>query len=179
MQVLLPTYALAAAVVLVLTGCAGAAPGGSSTASAFAQLAPTRGSTTSGQVRFAQAGGKVVVSGEVRGLKPNAEHGFHVHEKGDCSSGDGMSTGGHFNPTNAPHGRHGAGTHHAGDLPSLRADANGIASFRFESTTIGIGSGAADILGKGLIVHRDPDDYKTQPTGNAGPRLACAVIEKA
>jgi Cu-Zn family superoxide dismutase len=130
-------------------------------------------------VTFTPQGGKVIVSGEIRGLKPNAEHGFHVHEKGDCSSGDGMSTGGHYNPSGAPHGQHGAGTHHAGDLPSLKADGSGVAKFSFDSTTLNVGSGPADVIGKGLIVHRDADDYKTQPTGNAGPRLACAVIQKA
>ena len=146
---------------------------------ASAQLQSTIGNPTSGSVNFVQAGNKVLVSGEVRGLKPNAEHGFHVHEKGDCSSGDGMSTGGHFNPTGAPHGSHGAGMHHAGDLPSLKADAAGVAKFSFESSMIAVGSGVTDIVGKGLIVHRDPDDYKTQPTGNAGPRLACAVIARS
>jgi Cu-Zn family superoxide dismutase len=143
---------------------------------ATAQLQPTTGNTTSGSVSFVQKGNKVLVSGEIRGLKPNAEHGFHVHEKGDCSSGDGMSAGGHFNPTGAPHGSHGMGMHHTGDLPSLKADAGGIARFSFESGSVAVGSGVTDVVGKGLIVHRDPDDYKTQPTGNAGPRLACAVI---
>ncbi|MDI1340136.1 superoxide dismutase family protein [Polaromonas sp.] len=143
---------------------------------ATAQLQPTTGNATSGSVSFVQVGNKVLVSGEIRGLKPNAEHGFHVHEKGDCSSGDGMSAGGHFNPTGAPHGSHGMGMHHTGDLPSLKADAGGVARFNFESGSLAVGSGVTDIVGKGLIVHRDPDDYKTQPTGNSGPRLACAVI---
>jgi Cu-Zn family superoxide dismutase len=145
---------------------------------ATAQLQPTRGNHTSGEVRFVQRGERVLVSGEVRGLKPNAEHGFHVHEKGDCSSGDGMSAGGHFNPDGHRHGAHGRGEHHAGDLPSLRADAQGVARFNFESSTIAVGSGSNDVVGRGLIVHRDPDDYTTQPTGNAGPRLACAVITR-
>lgn len=143
---------------------------------ATAKLQPTTGNTASGSVSFVQSGNRVLVSGEVRGLKPGAEHGFHVHEKGDCSSGDGMSTGGHFNPTGAPHGAHGMGMHHTGDLQSLKADASGVARFSFESSTIAVGSGVTNVVGKGLIVHRDPDDYKTQPTGNAGPRLACAVI---
>jgi Cu-Zn family superoxide dismutase len=120
----------------------------------------------------------VLVSGEVRGLKPNADHGFHVHEKGDCASPDGMSAGGHFNPTGAPHGNHDAGPHHAGDLRMLTADANGVAKFSYESATVSVGSGAADVVGKGLIVHRDPDDFKTQPTGNSGARLACGVIAR-
>lgn len=157
-----------------LAGCA--APRGPA---ATASLQPTTGNSASGTVRFVQAGRLVLVSGEVRGLKPNAEHGFHVHEKGDCSSGDGMSTGGHFNPDGKAHGQHAQGAHHAGDLPSLKANANGVATFSFESSTITLGSGNADVVGKGLIVHRDPDDYKTQPTGNAGPRLACAVVIKS
>lgn len=163
----------AGAALLTLAGCA-AFDGPSATA----QLQPTRGNSTSGEVRFVQRGERVLVSGEVRGLKPGAEHGFHVHEKGDCSSGDGMSTGGHFNPGGHPHGAHGRGMHHAGDLPSLKADAQGVARFSFESSTISVGRGSTDIVGRGLIVHRDPDDYTTQPTGNAGPRLACAVITR-
>ena len=159
-----------------LAGCAGL--GNDPTATA--ELQPTAGNTVTGKVHFMQhKHGMVKVSGQISGLKPNSEHGFHIHEKGDCSSGDGMSTGGHFNPGGKPHGAHGKGEHHAGDLPSLKADANGVASFSFESTTIAVGRGAADVIGRGLIVHRDPDDYTTQPTGNSGPRLACAVIHKS
>jgi Cu-Zn family superoxide dismutase len=173
MKMILPA---AAAAALFLAGCA--ATGGPGP-HAVANLAPTAGNATSGMVHFtAVGGGRVRVAGEVRGLRPNLEHGFHVHEKGDCSSPDAMSAGGHFNPTNAPHGRHGSGGHHAGDLPSLRANASGVASFSFESSTIALGTGPADVLGKGLVVHRDPDDYTTQPTGNSGARLACAVITR-
>jgi Cu-Zn family superoxide dismutase len=160
--------------VVALAGCA--TPEGPK---ATANLQPTTGNTASGTVRFVQSGKNVLVSGEVRGLKPNAEHGFHVHEKGDCSSRDGMGTGGHFNPDGKPHGQHSHGTHHAGDLPSLKANATGVATFSFDSSAITLGSGNADVVGKGLIVHRDPDDFKTQPTGNSGPRLACAVIAKS
>jgi Cu-Zn family superoxide dismutase len=158
--------------VLALGACAGTA----TAPRAVAQLQSTTGNTASGSVTFTQSGGKVLVSGMVSGLKPNAEHGFHLHEKGDCSGGDGMAAGGHFNPAGQPHGRHAGMAQHAGDLPSLKADANGVARFSFESTGISVGSGAGDILGRGLIVHRDPDDYTTQPTGNSGPRLACAVV---
>lgn len=168
MRVLVPLAAAA-----LLSACA--TPTGPA---ASAQLQPTRGNATSGEVRFTQQGDKVLVSGEVRGLKPNAEHGFHVHEKGDCTSGDGMSTGGHFNPMGRMHGPHGRGEHHVGDLPSLKADAYGVAHLSFESSSISVGSGSSDVVGRGLIVHRDPDDYTTQPTGNAGPRLACAVISR-
>ena len=168
------TSLILSAAGLALAGCAsfGGGPG------AVATLAPTAGNTTSGSVQFTQKGDRVQVSGEVRGLKPNAEHGFHVHEKGDCSAPDATSAGGHYNPGGRPHGRHGAGAHHTGDLPSLKADANGVARFSFESASISVGAGAGDITGRGLIVHRDPDDYTTQPTGNAGARLACAVITR-
>ena len=151
--------------------------GGGATASAL--LAPTTGNTARGTVTFTQMGDKVRVSAQLTGLKPNAEHGFHVHEKGDCSSGDGMSAGGHFNPAAKPHGNyHAGGERHAGDMPNVKSDAQGNASATFETTGMTIGGGAADIVGRGLIVHRDPDDYKSQPAGNAGPRLACAVIRK-
>jgi Cu-Zn family superoxide dismutase len=162
----------------VIVGCA--AMGGSGTGpSASASLEPTKGNSVKGSVSFTQSGDKVRVSAQVSGLKPGAEHGFHVHEKGDCSSGDGMSAGGHFNPAGKSHGNyHAGGDRHAGDLPNLKADASGNASATYEVGGITVGSGAADIVGKGLIVHRDPDDYKSQPAGNAGPRLACAVIAK-
>jgi Cu-Zn family superoxide dismutase len=146
---------------------------------AVANLQATKGNTVTGTVQFSKSGSKVLVAGEVLGLKPGAVHGFHIHEKGDCSSGDGVSAGGHFNPTAKAHGSHDHGEHHAGDLPSLTADASGKAKFRFETDSITVGSGATDIIGRGLIVHRDPDDFKTQPTGNSGPRVACAVITKA
>jgi superoxide dismutase, Cu-Zn family len=160
------------AAALLLAACASTPSGPTATA----QLQPTRGSAVSGTVTFVQQGDMVVVSGEVTGLKPNAEHGFHVHDKGDCSSGDGMSAGGHFNPLSAAHGGHHTTTHHVGDLPSLETNASGIARFYFESPSIAVGTGDSNIVGRSLIVHRDPDDFTTQPTGNAGPRLACAVI---
>jgi Cu-Zn family superoxide dismutase len=167
------------AVVALSAGCAQMGLGGGGGATAVANLEPTKGNTTKGRVTFTQQGERVRVTAQLSGLKPNAEHGFHVHEKGDCSSGDGMSAGGHFNPASRPHGNyHAGGERHAGDLPNVKADGSGNATASFETTGITIGSGAADIVGKGLIVHRDPDDYKSQPAGNAGPRLACAVIAK-
>ncbi|MCE2680805.1 MAG: superoxide dismutase family protein [Burkholderiales bacterium] len=158
--------------VCLLAGCATQGKG----PVASAQLTPTKGNTTSGTVLFTQTHSTVLVSADIQGLKPNSAHGFHVHDKGDCSSGDGMSTGGHFNPNGQVHGAHGGGAHHAGDFPSLMADANGNAKLTFESSTITLDAGITNIIGRGLIVHRDPDDFKTQPTGNSGPRLACAVI---
>ena len=166
-------FALGAAAALAIAGCA--SMGLTHRPSAVANLEPTSGNSAKGTATFTQEGDAVHVRATLSGLKAGAEHGFHVHEKGDCSSGDGMSAGGHFNPASKPHGPQET-EHHAGDMPNLKADGYGNATASFTLRGVSIGSGAADIVGKGLIVHRDPDDYKTQPTGNAGPRLACAVI---
>jgi Cu-Zn family superoxide dismutase len=159
----------------LLGGCATMGGGGSS---ATAQLQPTRGNSVTGNVTFTQKGDKVLVAANVSGLKPNQEHGFHVHEKGDCSSGDGMSAAGHFNPKGSPHGHPSTQAHHAGDMPNLKADAYGNASMTAELDIITVSEGPTSVVGRGLIVHAQPDDYKSQPVGNAGARMACAVIQK-
>jgi len=166
-----PVFSAVAAAVL-LGACASAPV---EPLRATAQLQPTKGSKTFGEATFEQAGGKVHVLVNVQGLKPGQEHGFHIHEVGDCSSGDGMSTKGHFNPYGKPHAHPGSG--HAGDLPALKAEKNGRAKLDVMLEGMTIGSGPGDIVGRGLIVHADPDDYKTQPTGNAGARIACGVIK--
>ena len=161
-------------VSVLATACASYSIGPTATA----RLEATKGNAVSGLVKFTQRGEKVMITGEISGLRPNGEHGFHIHDKGDCSSGDGMSAGGHFNPNAKAHGAHENTEHHAGDLVSLKADVAGVAKFSYESAGISVGSGAIDVVGRGLIVHRDADDFKTQPTGNSGPRMACAVIVK-
>ena len=145
--------------------------------SAIAQLQPTQGSSATGTVSFTQKGNRVGVEAKVSGLTPGT-HGFHIHEKGDCSSGDGMSAGGHFNPTGKPHGNPTAPDHHTGDMPMLVADASGNASLSTELGAMTVGSGTTDIVGKAVIVHKDPDDYTTQPTGNSGGRVACGLIAR-
>jgi Cu-Zn family superoxide dismutase len=161
-----------------ISACAGLS--GGEGPQALAVIAPTSAAAPAsmspqGTVKFVQHGNAVHISGRITGLRPGREHGFHVHEAADCS-GDGMGTKGHFNPEGTPHGRHGGHTHHAGDLPSLKADANGVAEFSFTAPKLTVAAGPASVVGRGLIVHRDPDDYTTQPTGNAGPRPGCAVI---
>jgi len=143
---------------------------------ALAQLQPTKGNKTFGEATFQEAGGKVHVVIYVEGLKPGQEHGLHIHEVGDCGSGDGMSTKGHFNPFGKPHAHQGTPERHAGDLPALRAGKDGRAKVDAMLDVITVAAGPASIVGRGLIVHADPDDYKTQPTGNAGARIACGVI---
>jgi len=159
----------------LLAGCAAMAPAGPS---AVADLAATTGNTAKGTVTFTQKGDKVVVVARVSGLAPGS-HGFHIHEKGDCSAGDGMSAGGHFNPLGKPHAHPTTSDRHAGDMPMLVADAAGNAELTAELDVITVGSGAADVVGRGVIVHKDPDDFKTQPTGNSGARVACGVIRRS
>ena len=144
---------------------------------ATSALQPTKGSKAFGEATFEQVGDKVRVIVFVQGLTPDREHGFHIHEAGDCSSGDGMSAKGHFNPHGKPHAAHTAAERHAGDLPSLKAGKDGRAKIDVELDVITLRPGPANIIGRGLIIHADPDDFKTQPTGNAGARLACGVIK--
>lgn len=144
--------------------------------SAKAMLEPKSGSQVQGKVTFTQAPDGVWIVADLSGLKPSAEHGFHVHDKGDCSAPDGTSAGGHFNPAGAPHG-HAGGPHHAGDMPNLHADATGRATYRALVTGLML-EGPQGILHRAVVVHRDPDDYHSQPAGNSGPRIACGVIQR-
>jgi Cu-Zn family superoxide dismutase len=142
-------------------------------------LQPTRGSNTAGELTLSPVAGGIHIKGQVRGLKPGALHGFHVHEKGDCSAPDALSAGGHFNPHGHTHGLRGQGAHHAGDLPSLQGNAQGLAEVNIVALGLSLGTQGDDIRGTALVVHRDPDDGLTQPTGNSGPRIACGVIGAA
>ena len=168
------TLLAAAAATVLLAACQTMPP---ETPRATAQLQPTKGNKTFGEATFEQLGDKVRVVIYVEGLKPGQEHGLHIHEVGDCSSGDGMSTKGHFNPHGKPHGHHASPERHAGDLPALRASKDGRGKVEADLDTITVTPGPGSIIGRGLIVHADPDDYKTQPTGNAGARIACGVIQ--
>jgi Cu-Zn family superoxide dismutase len=145
---------------------------------AQAELKPTQGNTAAGTLSLTPDKNGVRIAGSLEGLKPGAEHGFHVHETGNCSAPDASSAGGHFNPAGAPHGKPGAGPHHLGDIPSIKADANGAAQVdvRISGVTLGT-SQPNDIVGKALVVHEKPDDYKSQPAGNSGNRIACGVIK--
>ncbi len=161
---------------LIVAGCAGGIVS-SGSGRAEARLNPTQGNTVSGTVVFSEAGNKLRVIAEVRGLSPGP-HGFHIHEKGDCSAPDGTSAGGHFNPTGKPHGNPEHADHHAGDLPQLVADAKGVAKLVGYIDGLKLNDGEGGIVGRSVIVHATADDFKTQPTGNSGARLACGVIVK-
>ncbi|MDR0770728.1 MAG: superoxide dismutase family protein [Burkholderiales bacterium] len=159
--------------LLLLSGCVTLFGGKDK---AIVVLAPTQGNQVKGTVWFEQRGARVMVMADLQGLQPNSEHGFHVHELGDCSAPDASSAGGHFNPDGEPHGHYSASPHHAGDLPNLKADSRGVAKVSFEVDGISVWPGFRSIIGRSLIVHRHPDDYRSQPDGNSGPRVACGVI---
>ncbi|HXJ10562.1 MAG TPA: superoxide dismutase family protein [Burkholderiales bacterium] len=146
---------------------------------AVAVLEPTQGSNVRGTINFKEHGNRVNVSGTVSGLRPNSQVGFHIHEAGDCSSGDGMSAKGHFNPQGKPHGSPDNPERHAGDMPMLKADARGNASFDADLDIMSVEPGPNSVVNRAVIVHVQSDDYRTQPTGNAGARAACGVIRKS
>jgi len=160
---------------------ADAAGGIALAAQARVVLQEVQGSGVSGELVFDPDGDALRLSGEVRGLPAGSTHGFHVHETGDCSAPDATSAGGHFNPMGAPHGDSQAAVpHHAGDMPNLVAGDDGVAQADKRLVGLRIGDGSeVDVVGRALIVHAQADDYTTQPTGNAGARIACGVIELA
>jgi Cu-Zn family superoxide dismutase len=162
--------------VASLTAACAAVGSGSSTRVA---LEPRSGSTVSGTLTLHAVTAGVEITGEVRGLAPGSTHGFHVHEKGDCSALDASSAGPHFNPTGAQHGQAGAGPHHVGDMPNIVADKQGVARVDVVLQGAALDSGDTSLRGRALVVHQDPDDYATQPSGNSGARIACAVIPAA
>lgn len=141
---------------------------------AVAVLHPTAGNEVSGEVRFSKAPKGIEISAEISGLSPG-RHGFHIHQWGDCSAPDGTSAGGHFNPFNTRHGAPGDKERHVGDLGNLDAGADGIAHFEMVDKVISL-TGPNSIIGRAVIVHAGEDDLKSQPTGNAGARVACGVI---
>ena len=159
------------------TPAASAPPATSTASAAVVRLAPASGSLVSGTLDLRPMADGVHITGEIGGLRGGGRHGFHIHEKGDCSAADASSAGGHFNPAAQPHGRAGHGAHHAGDADNLVADGRGVAKVDTHQSGVTLGGGAAnDIAGRAVIVHAQPDDYATQPTGNAGGRIACGII---
>ncbi len=141
---------------------------------AVAVLRPTEGSEVEGVVQFTRTAEGIRIEATVSGLTPG-RHGFHIHAWGDCSAPDATSAGGHFNPTGQSHGAPDSPTRHVGDLGNLEAGENGLASYSRVDTVVAF-SGPRSIIGRAVIVHAAEDDLTSQPTGNAGGRLACGVI---
>jgi superoxide dismutase, Cu-Zn family len=165
--------------VAILVGCKSTPTEPPASNQAVANLEAKSGSKVIGTVNFAERPDKVLVSVKVSGLAPHSTHGFHIHEKGDCSAVDAMTAGGHFNPDGLPHGGlNQSAMHHAGDMGNLVADANGNVMASFEMNMVRVDNGKYGILDRAVVIHANPDDYVTQPTGNSGGRIACGVIRK-
>jgi Cu-Zn family superoxide dismutase len=141
---------------------------------AVAVMQPASNSKVTGVVAFSVRDEHVEVSGEILGLTPGS-HGFHIHEYGDISALDGGSAGAHFNPTDMPHGSPGDSKRHVGDLGNIKADAEGKAIIQIRDKAISL-DGPNSIIGRALVVHAKADDLKSQPSGDAGDRVACGVI---
>lgn len=142
------------------------------------KMEPKSDSEVTGDVTFAEENGAVKMMAVLTGLTPG-EHAIHIHDKADCSSEDGKSTGGHWNPTNTPHGKWGAEEgYHKGDIGNFTADAEGNATVEFATTEwcIGCDDATKNIVGKGVIVHQGVDDFTSQPSGAAGARVSCTGI---
>ena len=143
--------------------------------SAFVTLHPTENNTVKGTVVFTSVDGGIKIIADVQNLTPG-KHGFHVHEHGDCSSHDGSSAGGHYNPTKTKHGGPDSEERHVGDFGNLEANEHGVAHYERIDKVISL-NGSDSIVGKSIIVHAGEDDLTTQPTGNSGARVACGLIE--
>jgi superoxide dismutase, Cu-Zn family len=172
--------AVGSAVCLTMLGmrtqaAPGTAAGPGSVSKAEGQLIPTTKteSKVKGTIWFTKTEKGVHVHGEITGLTPG-EHGFHVHEFGVWNE-DGMASGGHFNPTGAPHASHDSTKRHVGDMGNVKADESGKAVVDLDDDEMSF-EGPTSILGRGLVVHDKADDLKSQPSGNAGGRLAVAII---
>ena len=156
---------------LGLVACSGAP---TETKMATVNLKSRSGSNAEGHVFFHQVGDKIHMAYEVKGLAPKSVHGFHIHEKGDCSAADASSAGGHYNPTGKMHGDPATMNHHAGDLGNITADDKGVAK---GEGMISPGVKVSTLQHLSVIVHDQADDEKTQPSGNSGARIACGLIE--
>ena len=141
---------------------------------AIAVLHPAQGADVHGTITFREVADGVRVEGEITGLTPGT-HGFHVHEFGDCSAPDASSAGGHFNPTNQPHGAPDSRERHEGDMGNVEADSSGVAKVNYLDHVLSF-VGANSLIGRAVIVHAKADDLKSQPAGDAGARVACGVI---
>ncbi|MBC9798178.1 superoxide dismutase family protein [Sinomicrobium weinanense] len=142
------------------------------------QMEPKSESNVKGMAVFKEEDGTVTMTATFEGLEPG-EHAIHLHEKADCSAPDGTSTGGHWNPTFQKHGKWGDSEgYHKGDIGNFTADeeGNGSITFSTDEWCIDCDDETKNIIGKGVIVHQAPDDFVTQPTGDAGSRVSCGGV---
>ena len=133
-------------------------------------------SGVTGMAVFTQHGDQITLTVEIQGASPGL-HGVHIHANGDCSAPDGTSAGGHWNPTDVAHGKWGEGEFHLGDIGNITVGEDGTGRITLTTDLWEIGTGSdVDVVGKGIIVHADADDFVSQPSGAAGARIGCGVI---
>lgn len=165
-------FSITAAILLASSGALAQEP-----ASREASFVDDHGQTN-GSARLTSAAGGVLIELEVSGLPAGEWVAFHVHETGSCDhDGDFQSAGGHFNPDSKEHGYFSADGPHAGDMPNQYVAADGTLRAQVFNGSVTLDEGEAGIVGRALMIHAKPDDYRSQPAGDAGARLACAVIE--
>jgi len=143
---------------------------------AVASLQSKSGSSVKGWVRFEQVAGGVQITARVEGLEASAKHAIHIHELGDCSSSDGKSAGGHYNPGGHRHAGPDSPERHAGDLGNLQSDGSGRAHYNRTFADLSIDGDQNPVVGRAIIIHEGEDDLTSQPTGAAGGRIACGTI---
>ena len=143
---------------------------------ANAMIASLNDSGVTGMAIFTQNGDQITLTIEIQGASPGL-HAVHIHANGDCSAPDGTSAGGHWNPTDVAHGKWGEGEFHLGDIGNIAVGDDGTGSITLTTDLWEIGTGSdVDVVGKGIIVHADADDFVSQPSGAAGARIGCGVI---
>lgn len=145
---------------------------------AVAVLHSSGGSKVTGTVTFTEEADGVQVQAEITGLTPG-DHGFHVHEFGDCSAADASSAGAHFNPTHKPHAGPDIPERHTGDMGNVKADASGKAMLKYVDHQMSLTNDERSVIGRSVVVHEKADDLKSQPSGDSGARIACGVIGRA
>lgn len=144
---------------------------------ATAVLQPREGKTASGTVTFTELDGQVEVVAEVRAVETSGRHGFHLHEHGDCSAPDFTSAGGHFDPHGGRHGSPAEAASHAGDFGNVDIGEDGTGRLVLRTDKLTVTPGPASVVGRAVILHEQRDDLESQPTGDAGGRIACGVVE--
>jgi Cu-Zn family superoxide dismutase len=175
--------AMALSAVIGVAACGGQARGPDGTSlpdpAAGASLVDSAGARV-GLATFSETEGTTQLGVSVSGLSPG-KHGMHIHETGACTPPGFESAGGHFNPAAKQHGMLNPEGPHAGDLPNLVAGADGSADTTFTVSSTLLADGPSSMVGAqqhAFVIHADPDDQKTDPSGNSGARVVCGVIER-
>ncbi len=177
----MPLFLLLIGISILLVGCerahqqAGILPTAPAK-QAHALIGSSNDSGVTGMAVFTQNGDQITLTAEIQGASPGL-HAIHIHANGDCSAPDGTSAGGHWNPTGVAHGKWGEGEFHLGDIGNITVEEDGTGSITLTTDLWEIGTGSdIDVVGKGIIVHADADDFTSQPSGAAGARIGCGVI---